>query len=174
MQIIQMADQSHICIMALSFGAWCHGPSHQSSGDHTPVPYQVTAGWHRLGGVTHPAQVAGLWQPTGLPYLVHLFNCAFDENILSANHKAAVQCIWPCTQDKMLKANLKTGEKKAIQVTLGLSVPDRLVRIEGFMLSHPQDSHRMENRQWATDVEEQSEQTRSSYDGSGYSDCYFY
>lgn len=94
MQIIQTANRLHICIIALSLEAWCHGPSHQSRSDHTRRPTRSLQADIALGGVTHPAQVAGLWQPTGPPYLVHLFNCAFDENILSANRKAAVQRIW--------------------------------------------------------------------------------
>lgn len=141
-----MTDRLHICIMALSFGAWCHGPSHQSSGDHTRCPMRspqadIDSGvWptlHRslvfdnpLGCLIWSTCSTVRWMKISCRLITRQRSSAFGR------------------EDRMEYSNWasKLEKKRGIQVTLCLSVLDRLVRIGGFMLSHLQGSHRMEKQ----------------------------
>lgn len=142
-----MADRLHICIMALSFGAVCHRPSHQSSGDHTWCPArspQADIGsevWltrHRSPVYDNPLGCL-IWHTCSTVRLMKT-SC----RLITRQQSGAFGRVGRTECSHTEPPNWR--EKKGVQVTLCLSVPDRLDRIGGFMLSHLQGSHRMEKQ----------------------------
>lgn len=86
--------------MALSFGAIIWGGVKVRAVNLAAITPGAVRGHRRLTSAQRRGSsctgrwlMTGLANPHGPPYLVYLFNCAFDENILSANHMAAVQGI---------------------------------------------------------------------------------